>query len=121
MKQEMHLKVKLLEEHVGKRVGVQIVRKKSAGEVDEKIWEGTGKIIDIGSTSIKLDVQVAPPSFWSKVVHVVSPWDGKNLNVPLTQVESRLDQLGQLTLFISQSIWDRPTKDLEKRPKTEDE
>ncbi|MCA9498150.1 MAG: hypothetical protein MRJ67_02180 [Nitrospirales bacterium] len=117
MKKNKVSKMKLFREHIGQNVSLKITEVKENENLEKTIWEGSGKISKLDEDFLHLDVQVSYPFFWNNIYNIVPPWDGKNLVLPLSDVEGRLDSKGKLTLVIAQSTWNRSIEELKKMGK----
>ncbi len=103
---------------VGKMIRVLILQKEEAGQSEQVLWKGQGKVVRCVQEGAVLDLN-AGASWWSKllrpwnVTHVASRWIQEPLSVPYHDLSIGLDATtGRKQLLIDAATWKRSPEEL---------
>ncbi len=103
---------------VGNMISVVILQKAEAGQSEQVLWKGQGKVVRCVQEGAVLDLN-AGTSWWSKffrpwnVTHVAPRWIQKPLSVPYGDLSIDRDlKTGRKQLVVDAATWKRSPEEL---------
>ncbi len=103
---------------VGNMIAVVVLQKAEAGESEQVLWKGQGKVVRCVLEGVVLDLN-AGTSWWSKflrpwpVTHVAPRWIQKPLSVPYHDLSIDRDPTtGKKQLVVDAATWKRSPQEL---------
>lgn len=99
-------KKKIIRNWLGRKVYLKIVNKKTCSPIIE--WQGEGKLKNFVDPFLILDIEVPPVAPEMNVRHVVRPWQGKNVKIPLAAIIIENETDPKRVISVDRKVWVQP-------------